>query len=110
MAGTAGLFLTLGAVNAYAVPQNSPYATMVPPDAVDGYSYDNGPAYGDQGEGYGSEPVERRSAYVDPDYGYDDPGYAYPDYGYAAPLGGGLFFGAGHFGHGGHFAHRHFHR
>jgi hypothetical protein len=103
MAGTAGLFLALGAASAYAVPQNSPYATMAPPGAVDGYTQGNGPMYND-------EPmVEGRSAYVDPDYGYSDPGYAdpayvYPDDGYSA--GGPIYFGGGgggrHFG-GGHF-------
>jgi hypothetical protein len=93
LTGTAGLFLALGAANAYAVPQNSPYATIVPPGAVDGYSYDNRPAYGDQGYGYEREPmVERRSTYVDPEYGYGDPAYA-SDYGYSAPLRGGFYFG-----------------
>jgi len=47
LAGTAGLFLAIGAASAYAVPQNSPYATMVPPDAVDGYSGEQGPIYTD---------------------------------------------------------------
>jgi hypothetical protein len=102
MAGTAaGLFLALGAVNAYAVPQNSPYATMVPPGAVDGYSTmapDDGYYYGD------SAPVEGRSAYVDPYYaddGYDGGGYVTQ---YPAPLGGGFYYGGGHgHFHGGHF-------
>src|ERR1700688_739825 len=102
MAGTAaGLFLALGAVNAYAVQQNSPYATMVPPGAVDGYSTDDGYYYGDR--------VEGRSAYVDPDYGYSDDGYADNGYvtQYPAPVVGGFYFGGGR---GGHFHHRHFWR
>lgn len=37
LAGTAGLFVALGAASAYAVAPSSPYATMVPPAAVDGY-------------------------------------------------------------------------
>jgi hypothetical protein len=37
LAGTAGLFVALGGASAYAVPASSPYATMVPPAAVDGY-------------------------------------------------------------------------
>jgi hypothetical protein len=102
LAGTAGLFLTLGAAAAYAVPQNSPYATMVSPDAVDGYSTDNYPNYGNSGM------IEGRSAYVDPQYGYDNPGYVDPGYGeYASPAPvGGLFVGGG--GRGGHFGGGHF--
>jgi hypothetical protein len=106
LAGTAGLFLAIGAASAYAVPQNSPYATMVPPDAVDGYSG----SYGEQGPIY-ADPgydgmTEGRAAYVDPEYANDDPGYVDPGYGYgyAAPVGG-LYFGGGNGGHfhGGHF-------
>jgi hypothetical protein len=114
IAGTAGLFLTLGAANAYAVPANSPYATMVPPGLVDGATApDNSMDY------MGSDPnlVEGRSAYIDPDYAYDDSGY--DDYGpqYYGPMGGGFYggygggrgghFGGGHFG-GGHFGGGHF--
>jgi hypothetical protein len=110
-AGGAGLFLTLGAAAAYAVPQNSPYATMVPPSAVDGY--DNSPAYGNQDYGYESGPMaEGRSTYMAPEYGYDDPVYA-SDYGYSAPLAGRSFSAArgGHFGSGGgHFGRWTFHR
>ena len=112
LAGTAGLFLAFGAANAYAVPPNSPYATMVPPDAVDGYSQ-NGVAYPDQGYGYvygdanSSGTIEGRAAFVDPDYGYDDPGYVDPGYGYYGYPGpvGGFSFGGGRGGHfsGGHF-------
>ena len=107
LAGTAGLILTLGAATAYAVPQNSPYATMVPPDAVDGYSTDNDPNYNDPNYG-NSGLIEGRSAYVDPQYGYNDPAYADPGYGYydsPAPVGG-LFVGGG--GRGGHFGGGHF--
>jgi hypothetical protein len=106
MAGTAGLFITLGAASAYAVPQNSPYATMVPPGAVDGYQPDTGPSYIDPNYTYGNEPmVEGRAAEVDPYY--SDPGYVYPDYG--APLvGGGFFFGSGRHFDGGGFHGRHF--
>jgi hypothetical protein len=104
MAGAAtGLFLALGAANAYAVPQNSPYATMVPPDAVDGYS----PTAPDDGYYYGDPaPVEGRSAYVDPDYdqGYYGDGY---DTQYVAPIDGGFYYGGG--GRGGHFGGGHFH-
>jgi hypothetical protein len=110
LAGTAGLFLSFGAANAYAVPPNSPYATMVPPDAVDGYSQ-NGAAYPDQSYGYGdpdsSGMIQGRAAFVDPDYGYDDPGYVDPGYGYYGYPGpvGGFNFGGGRGGHfsGGHF-------
>jgi hypothetical protein len=101
----AGLLLTLGAATAYAVPQNSPYATMVPPGAVDGYGYDNG-YYGDAPV-YGYDaPVEGRSAYVDPSYGYDD-GYVGDGYEtqYAGPIGGGFYYGGGR---GGHFGGHHF--
>ncbi|WP_158815575.1 hypothetical protein [Methylocapsa sp. S129] len=118
LAGTAGLFLALGAANAYAVAPNSPYATMVPPGAVDGYAPDNGyPYYADPGYG---DPglVQGRAAYVDPDYAYNDPVYVDPGYGYygyPAPVGGFYFgggrgghFGGGHFG-GGHFGGGHFH-
>ena len=114
LAGTTGLFLALGAASAYAVPQNSPYATMVPPGAVDGDAGPYGqqyPAYPDSGypDGY---MTEGRSAYVDPAYVDGDPGYVDPgyDYGYyGAPIGGGFYYGGGrgggHFGggHGGHF-------
>jgi hypothetical protein len=112
IAGTAVLFVTLGAASAYAVPQNSPYATMVPPGAVDGYQPDNGPTYIDPNYAYGNEPmVEGRAAEVDPYY--NDPGYIYPDYGVAPLVGGGFFFGGGrHFDgggfHGGHFGGGHF--
>jgi hypothetical protein len=115
LTGTAGLFLALGAANAYAVPQNSPYATIVPPGAVDGYNYDPAPVYGDQGYGSEGAPmVEGRSAYVYPDY---DAGYVDPGYGYAPPDGGFYFGGgrSGNFGRGGHigawhFGSGHFHR
>ena len=101
MAGTAGLFLALGAADAHAVPQNSPYATMVPPGAVDGYNSEPAPMYGDQD--YGDATIEGRSAYVDPDYD------AYPYYGNAYPnYRGGFYFGGGHFGH--HFGGGHFNR
>ena len=104
LAGTAGLFLTLGAASAYAVPQNSPYATMVPPSAVDGYQPDNGPSYVDPGYTYDNEPmIEGRAAEVDPYYGA--PGYVYPDYSVAPFVGGGLLFG----GSGRHVEGRHFH-
>ena len=74
MAGTAGLFIVLGAGYANAdncdVPYNSPYRTMGAYSAYCGdYGYPNGPM------------VEGRSAYVDPDYDaypYD----AYPDGGF----------------------------
>lgn len=97
----AGLLLTLGAATAYAVPQNSPYATMVPPGAVDGYGdgyYNDAPVYAD--------PVEGRSAYVDPGYGYDN-GYVVDGYDapYVAPMVGGFYYGGGH---GGHFGGHHF--
>ena len=102
MAGaTAGLFLAFGAASAYAVPQNSPYATMVPPGAVDGYA----PTAPDDGYYYGDPAVvEGRSAYVDPDY---DQTYVGDDYDtqYAAPVyGGGFYYGGGRGGHfgGGH--------
>jgi hypothetical protein len=116
LAGSAGLFLALGAANAYAVPQNSPYATMVPPDAVDGYTPNGGAFYPDQTYGYEdgspSGTVEGRAAYVDPDDGYDGPGYVDPGYGYygyPGPIGGFNFGGGrgGHFG-GGHFGGGHF--
>src|SRR5580658_1768977 len=86
LAGTAGLFLTLGAAAAYAVPQNSPYATMVPPDAVDGYVA-GGPAYGCLGYAQGVDcaptgMIEGRSAFVDPEYAYGGSGYADPGFGY----------------------------
>jgi hypothetical protein len=100
LTGAAGLLLTLGAAAAYAVPQNSPYATMLPPDAVDGYSTDNDQGYGNSGMSEG------RSTYVDPQYGYDDAGYADTGYGYyssPAPVGR-LYFG----GRGGHFGGAHF--
>jgi hypothetical protein len=61
LAGTAGLFLSLGAATAYAVPQNSPYATMVPPDAVDGYIPP--PVYVVPADG--AVMVDGRSAYVE---------------------------------------------
>ena len=94
LAGAAGLFLAIGAANAYAVPQNSPYATLVPPNAVDGYDSGSGPVYGGQDYGYESEPtVQERSAYVDPEYGYGDPAYA-SNYEYPAPRGG-SFYGMG---------------
>ena len=116
LAGSAGLFLALGAANAYAVPQNSPYATMVPPGAVDGYTSYGTPVYPDQTYGYEdanpSGAVEGRAAYVDSDDGYDgsgyvDPGYGY--YGYPGPIGG-FNFGGGRGGHfsGGHFGGGHF--
>ena len=102
MAGTAGLFLVLGAGYANAdncaVPNNSPYRTMGAWSS----------ACGDYGNpGYDGPIVEGRSAYVDPDYGVD-PYYAYPDaddgfYGSGGWEGGrGGSFGHGHFG-GGHF-------
>jgi hypothetical protein len=102
LAGTAGLLLCLGAAAAYAVPQNSPYATMVPPDAVEGYTTGNDPGYGNDAM------IEGRSAYVDPDYDnqdYVDPGYGYtgsPGFGGGAFVGGGRggHFGGGHFGNG----------
>ena len=102
MAGTAGLFLVLGAGYANAdnceVPYNSPYRTMGAWSSACG-DY-GGPTYG--------SIVEGRSAYVDPDY---DPGYVYPDYD-NTPLDGGFYFGggrSGNFGRGGdHF--RHFRR
>jgi hypothetical protein len=113
LAGTAGLFLALGAATAYAVPPNSPYATMVPPGAVDGATQDDGAVYADQGYGYydgnPSGAIEGRAAFVDSDYGYDQ-GYVDPGYGYnyPAPVGGFYFGGGrGHFG-GGHFGHGHF--
>jgi hypothetical protein len=113
LAGTAGLFLALGAANAFAAAPNSPYAIMVPPDAVDGYPQ-NGAAYPGQRYGYddvdSSGMVEGRTAFVDPDYGYDDPGYVDPGYyGYPGPVGGFNFGGGrgGHFG-GGHFGGHHF--
>ena len=105
LAGVAGLFLAIGAADANAVPQNSPYATMVPPNAVDGYAVGNGPVYGGEDYGYESEPaVQGRSAYVDPEYGYGDPAYA-SNYEYPAPLGGG-FYGMGRAGYHGHDAGR----
>ena len=114
LAGTAGLFLAFGAASAYAVPQNSPYATMVPPDAVDGYSgYEQAPVYADPGynPGYGVMN-EGRAAYVDPEYANDDPGYVDPGYGYGYgyPAVGGFYFGGGRGGHfhGGHFGGGHF--
>jgi hypothetical protein len=82
VAGTAGVFLALSAASAYAVPPNSPYATMVPPGAVDGEA----PYYG---QPRGEVIIEGRSAYVE-----DDPGYVYrapayravrPDYVYVEP-------------------------
>jgi hypothetical protein len=90
LAGTAGLFLALGAASAYAVPPNSPYATMVPPGAVDGYQQ-NGAVYPGYGNDDSDSPgiVEGRAAFVDPDYGYDDPGYVDPGYGYYGHFGGG---------------------
>jgi hypothetical protein len=100
---TAGLFLALGGA-AYAVPPNSPYATILPPDAVDGAA----PAAPDDGAVY-TDPylVEGRSAYIDPDYDYgaDVDADTY-DWQYSAPVGGGIYFGgdAGRF-HGGHFGH-----
>ena len=104
--GAAASALVLGAASAYAVPQNSPYATMVPPDAVDGYApYDNqAPYYGDPGTS-GGGVVEGRSAYVgdDSDYGYGDPGYVVvdPGFGYGGFGGGGYGGGHGGFGRGG---------
>ena len=77
VAGTAALFLALGGASAYAVPPNSPYATMVPPGAVDynAPGYNDGPYYGDRAI------VEGRSAYIEePGYVYRAP--AYRDYGY----------------------------
>ncbi|MGA2042893.1 MAG: hypothetical protein ABSG83_05925 [Roseiarcus sp.] len=100
--GTTAVALAAGVSGAYAVPQNSPYAVMAPPQAVDGYS-DQGPIYSDPGYG-DSGMIEGRAAVVDPDYGYDDPGYAY-GYGYGydpAPVGG-FYFGGGGGGRGGHF-------
>jgi hypothetical protein len=77
IAGTAGLFLALGGASAYAVPPNSPYATMVPPGAVD---Y-NAPGY-NYGTYYNPGVVEGRSAYVEePGYVYRAPAYR-PYYGY----------------------------
>jgi hypothetical protein len=110
LAGTAGLFLSLGAATAYAVPQNSPYATMVPPDAVDGYVADNGLSNGCQGyvQDVGCPPAgmtEGRSAFVDPEYayggwGYTDPGFGY--YGDSRAMGSRFEGGYGHGGnHGG---------
>jgi hypothetical protein len=104
LAGTAGLFVALGAANAYAVPQNSPYATMVPPGAVDGYAPDDSPVYG--APLLADPMVEGRSAYVDPDSDYVDPGYGYGyGYGYGGPAyfgggGGGFYHGGGHHGGG----------
>jgi hypothetical protein len=105
LAGTAGLFLALGAATAYAVPQNSPYATMVPPDAVDGYVADNGPAYGCQGyaqdAGCPGGMIEGRSALVDPEYAYGGSDYIDPGYGYyGGPRAMGGRFGDGRFGGG----------
>lgn len=111
LAGTAGLLIALGATGAYAVPANSPYATMVPPGAVDGATApDYDAPYMDQGYGYDDAGppamIEGRSAYVDADDGaaYVDPGYD-PGYyyDYPAPVGG-FFFGGGGF-HGGHHGH-----
>ena len=83
VAGTAALFLALGGASAYAVPPNSPYATMVPPGAVD---------YNVPGYNYGPM-VEGRSAYVEePGYVYRAPAYRVRpdyydyDYGYGAPF------------------------
>lgn len=99
VAGTTGLFLALGAASAYAVPPNSPYAVMAPPEAVDGAVVPvNGPVY--VAPRYDEdivvtrpsivepEPViEGRAAYVTaPDYAYE-PAYTYarPRYVYAEP-------------------------
>ena len=80
IAGAAGLCLALSAASAYAVPQNSPYATMAPPGAVDGYNSYSGPVYG-----YENEPmVEGRSAYVEDDPGYVTT-YRAPAYRYERP-------------------------
>jgi hypothetical protein len=125
LAGTAGLFLALGAASAYAVPPNSPYATMTPSDNSQAYSddayYDRGQVYSGRGEVYSDPgydydggPVAGRAAYMDPgygDYGYGDPGYVDPGYayyGYPAPVVGGFSFGGGHgWRHGGgHWHHR----
>src|ERR1700744_2192334 len=95
MAGAAaGLFIALGAANAYAVPQNSPYATMVPPGAVDDY----GQA---PDSGYYAAPVEGRSAYIDPDYDNGDDYYYGGDYSpdYGAPVVGVGYYGVGGGGH-----------
>jgi hypothetical protein len=101
LAGTAGLFLALGASGAYAVPPNSPYATMVPPGAVDGAPPYDEPVYGD---GDAGPMIEGRAAYVDPGYAYGAPDYDDPGYGYdAAPVGGFWFGGGHHFG--GHIHH-----
>ena len=99
--GTTAVAFAMGASGAYAVSQNSPYAIMAPPQAVDGY--DQTPVYADPGYS-DSGMIEGRAAVVDPDYGYDDPGYAY-GYGYGydpAPVGG-FYFGGGGGGRGGHF-------
>jgi hypothetical protein len=108
LAGTAGLFLAFGAASAYAVPQNSPYATMVPPAAVDGYTPD-GSAYACPGDsaqvGCPDGMVEGRAAVVDPDYAYGDPAYIAPAFGFGY---GGFGYGGGFRGNGGHFAGGHF--
>jgi hypothetical protein len=91
--GAAGLLLTVGAAAAYAVPQNSPYATILSPEAVDGYSTDNDQGYGN------TVMVEGRSAYVAPQMGYDDAGNSDSGYGYhgsPAPLSS-FHFGGAHF-------------
>jgi hypothetical protein len=78
VAGTAAVFLALGGASAYAVPPNSPYATMVPPGAADynAPGYDYAPDYNQR------VIVEGRSAYVEePGYVYRAPAYR-PDYGY----------------------------
>ena len=77
LAGTAGLFVAFGAVSAEAVTQNSPYATMAPPDAVDGYVTEPDPVYVvPRSDGM----IEGRAAYVDegPAYVPVQPHYVYP--------------------------------
>jgi hypothetical protein len=103
VAGTAGLFLALGAASAYAVPPNSPYATIAPLDTVDGAVVTpvNGPVYVAPryeedvvvGPPAAVEPetgmIEGRAAYIEdqPLYVTARPGFVYgpPAYSYARP-------------------------